>query len=132
MKSLDRKSRACILLILPLAFIVGCQEQASTNNKKAKLLADKNYRMQQQHEEQLKQRDSQIREQQNLLQQCRQQQEELKKQMDESVTFLMENLPQDSAEQSMELETENSLLKERIEQLQQEIEKLKAEQPGSS
>ena len=125
MKNLNLKAVFPVLTVLLMLFVIGCQEQAGNGSKKVRLLEDKNYRLTQKYEQQLKEYDDQLAREKQALDQCVAKQAELEKQAEETMGFLMETVIKDTSDRNAQLEEENKTLKARIEQFGSEIENLK-------
>ena len=120
MKCIYLNAFVFVLLVTVLVPLVGCQEEALMEPRKANLVADENHRLKRQLEQCVEERDKQIK----LLDECKQQQGKL-------TSFLMDTVRNEFKEENVKLKTENELLKAQVEQLQMEIKELKEQPVGT-
>ena len=117
MKTLNLKAALPILTLLLMLFIVGCQEEAGTDSQKTRLLEDKNYRLTQKYEQQIKDCQEQLASANEALDQCAVKQAETEKQAEDAIGLLIETVIKDTVDKNNLLEAEKKVLEMEIEQL---------------
>lgn len=96
-------------------FITGCEEQAVSDTKKAKLIAEENRQL----KDQLQQRSKEIERQKDMLAECQEQKKVLQGQTQEKMETMMGVLLETMGKESARMQQENQELKAEIEKLKQ-------------
>lgn len=124
MQTLSRRAIAAVTLFVVAAILAGCQ-QPTPNEKQARLLAAENAELRQklaQAQTQQKQQAQKLQQAEWDLSKCRSRSELLQKDLEKGIT-------ERAGDVATKVMDENARLRKQIEQLQSDLEKLKA-QPG--
>lgn len=123
MRKRGKTSAVIMGLLAVMAFMAGCegQDQGQVGARKARLLVDENQRLKQE----LAGLNKQIEEKNKLLSEVKPEKTTAAKETETIMTFLMD-LMSDSEKKNAALTEENKQLKTKIEELQKQIDSLKA------
>ena len=117
-KSVQKTLVLTIGIVFVIMLLAGCQEQALSDTKKSRLIADENRQLKQQ----LTQSDRKIQKQKELLENCLEEKKNLRAMLQGQVKDLLGPAFEKISRENAELRKENERLKAQIEELKKQLE----------